>query len=137
MVLEKINQANDIKKLNKEELPILADEIREFLIKKISVSGGHLASNLGVVELTMALHLVLDFPKDKLIFDVGHQSYTHKLLTGRKEGFNELRKYGGMSGFPKRGESDCDSFQTGHSSNSRLQGNFSHWRRSVDGWNGI
>ncbi|MCI5917984.1 MAG: 1-deoxy-D-xylulose-5-phosphate synthase [Roseburia sp.] len=118
MVLEKINQANDIKKLNKEELPILADEIREFLIKKISVSGGHLASNLGVVELTMALHLVLDFPKDKLIFDVGHQSYTHKLLTGRKEGFDELRKYGGMSGFPKRGESDCDSFQTGHSSTS-------------------
>ena len=118
MVLEKVNQANDIKKLNKEELPILADEIREFLIKKISVSGGHLASNLGVVELTMALHLVLDFPKDKLIFDVGHQSYTHKLLTGRKEGFDELRKYGGMSGFPKRGESDCDSFQTGHSSTS-------------------
>lgn len=118
MVLEKINQANDIKKLNKEELPILADEIRDFLIKKISVSGGHLASNLGVVELTIALHLVLDFPKDKLIFDVGHQSYTHKLLTGRKEGFDELRKYGGMSGFPNRGESDCDSFQTGHSSTS-------------------
>lgn len=118
MVLEKINQANDIKKLDPEELPVLADEIRDFLIHKIAVSGGHLASNLGVVELTMALHLALDFPKDKLIFDVGHQSYTHKLLTGRKEGFDELRKYGGMSGFPKRQESDCDSFQTGHSSTS-------------------
>lgn len=118
MGLEKINQANDIKKLTPEELPALADEIREFLIQKISVSGGHLASNLGVIELTMALHLFLDFPKDKLIWDVGHQSYTHKLLTGRKAGFDELRKYGGMSGFPKRKESDCDSFETGHSSTS-------------------
>ena len=118
MVLEKINQANDIKKLNEEELKILADEIREFLINKISVTGGHLASNLGVVELTMALHLALDFPQDKLIWDVGHQSYTHKLLTGRREWFDELRKYGGMSGFPKRKESECDSFDTGHSSTS-------------------
>ena len=118
MVLEKIQKENDIKKLNDEELKILASEIREFLIQKISVTGGHLASNLGVVELTMALHLSLDFPKDKLIWDVGHQSYTHKLLTGRKDGFDELRKYGGMSGFPKRKESDCDSFDTGHSSTS-------------------
>lgn len=118
MVLEKIKKENDIKDLSEEELKILATEIREFLIEKISVTGGHLASNLGVVELTMALHLSLDFPKDKLIWDVGHQSYTHKLLTGRREGFDELRKYGGMSGFPKRKESDCDCFDTGHSSTS-------------------
>ena len=118
MVLEKINKENDIKELSDEELKILADEIRDFLIHKISVTGGHLASNLGVVELTMALHLVLDLPKDKIIWDVGHQSYTHKILTGRKDGFDDLRKYGGMSGFPKRKESACDSFDTGHSSTS-------------------
>ena len=102
MVLEKINQANDIKKLDKGELLVLADEIREFLMQKISVSGGHLASNLGVVELTMALHLVFELPEDKMIWDVGHQAYTHKLLTGRRDGFDSLRKYGGMSGFPKK-----------------------------------
>lgn len=118
MALEKIQKENDIKKLKPEELPVLAEEIRRFLIEKISVTGGHLASNLGVVELTMALHLVFDLPKDKLIWDVGHQSYTHKLLTGRKSGFDALRKYGGMSGFPKRKESDCDAFDTGHSSTS-------------------
>ena len=118
MILEKIQKANDIKDLQPEELKILADEIRQFLIEKISVTGGHLASNLGVVELTMALHLVFDLPDDKLIWDVGHQSYTHKLLTGRKAGFDDLRKYGGMSGFPKRKESDCDAFDTGHSSTS-------------------
>ena len=102
MILEMIRQANDIKKLNGEQLKLLADEIRQFLIEKISMTGGHLASNLGVVELTMALHLTLDFPDDKLIWDVGHQSYTHKLLTGRRDGFDSLRKYGGMSVFPKR-----------------------------------
>ncbi len=118
MVLEKIKQENDIKKLSPAELDVLADEIREFLIEKISVTGGHLASNLGVVELTMALHLAFDLPKDKIVWDVGHQSYTHKILTGRKKGFDELRKYGGMSGFPKRKESDCDCFDTGHSSTS-------------------
>ena len=118
MVLEKINQANDIKKLDKGELLVLADEIREFLMQKISVSGGHLASNLGVVELTMALHLVFELPEDKMIWDVGHQAYTHKLLTGRRDGFDSLRKYGGMSGFPKRKESSCDAFDTGHSSTS-------------------
>ena len=118
MVLEMIRQANDIKKLNDEQLMLLAEEIRQFLIEKISRTGGHLASNLGVVELTMALHLTLDFPEDKLIWDVGHQSYTHKLLTGRRDGFDQLRKYGGMSGFPKRKESDCDAFDTGHSSTS-------------------
>lgn len=118
MVLEKVNKPNDIKDLSDAELTILADEIRTFLIEKIAVNGGHLASNLGVVELTMALHLVLDFPEDKLVWDVGHQSYTHKLLTGRREGFDGLRKYGGMSGFPKTCESDCDCFNTGHSSTS-------------------
>ena len=118
MIIEKINKPNDIKKLDKRELPQLAQEIREFLIEKVSKKGGHLASNLGVVELTMALHLCMDFPEDKIVWDVGHQSYTHKILTGRKEGFDELRSYGGMSGFPKRRESDCDCFDTGHSSTS-------------------
>ena len=109
-MLERIQKANDIKKLAPEELPELAQEIRQFLIEKISRTGGHLASNLGVVELTMAIHLVFDLPKDKIIWDVGHQSYTHKILTGRKDGFDDLRKYGGMSGFPKRKESACDAF---------------------------
>ena len=118
MVLENINQVGDIKQIPPEEYDTLAEEIRHFLVEKISRSGGHLASNLGVVELTMALHLCFDFPKDKVVWDVGHQSYTHKLLTGRKSGFDELRKYGGMSGFPKRKESDCDCFDTGHSSTS-------------------
>ncbi|MCI6868394.1 MAG: 1-deoxy-D-xylulose-5-phosphate synthase [Lachnospiraceae bacterium] len=118
MLLEKINEVNDIKNIEKEQLPELAQEIRDFLIENISKTGGHLASNLGVVELTMALHLAFDLPKDKIIWDVGHQSYTHKILTGRKEGFGQLRKFGGMSGFPKRKESDCDAFDTGHSSTS-------------------
>lgn len=118
MILEQIKKENDIKNIPKEQLPALAGEIREFLIEKISCTGGHLASNLGVVELTMAMHRVFDLPKDKIIWDVGHQSYTHKVLTGRQDGFDELRKYGGMSGFPKRKESDCDCFDTGHSSTS-------------------
>jgi 1-deoxy-D-xylulose-5-phosphate synthase len=118
MYLERIQSENDIKKIPEDKLPILADEIRQFLIEKISVTGGHLGSNLGAVELTMALHLSLDLPKDKIIWDVGHQSYTHKLLTGRREGFDSLRKFGGMAGFPKRIESDCDCFNTGHSSTS-------------------
>ena len=118
MVIEKINELNDIKEIPKEEYPILAEEIRTFLIEAISRQGGHLASNLGVVELTMALHLALELPEDKIIFDVGHQAYTHKLLTGRKEDFNTLRSYGGMSGFPKRRENECDCFDTGHSSTS-------------------
>lgn len=117
-MLERIQRENDIKKLNEEELKVLAQEIREFLVEKVSKTGGHLASNLGVVELTMALHLTFDLPEDKIIWDVGHQSYTHKLLTGRKEGFDALRSYGGMSGFPKRKESSCDAFDTGHSSTS-------------------
>ena len=118
ILLEQIEKANDIKKIDKENLPELASEIRAFLIEKISRNGGHLASNLGVVELTIALHRVLNFPEDKLIWDVGHQSYTHKILTGRRDGFDKMRKYGGMSGFPKRKESDCDAFDTGHSSTS-------------------
>ena len=118
MLLERINQPNDIKKLDSTDYDILAKEIREFLIQKISVTGGHLGSNLGTVELTMALHLSLDLPEDKIVWDVGHQSYTHKLLTGRRDGFDNLRKHGGMSGFPKRKESQCDAFDTGHSSTS-------------------
>lgn len=118
MVLERINKENDIKDVDIEEYDILAQEIRDFLIDKISENGGHLASNLGVVELTMALHIVFDLPDDKIVWDVGHQSYTHKILTGRKDEFNKLRKYGGMSGFPKRRESKCDCFDTGHSSTS-------------------
>jgi 1-deoxy-D-xylulose-5-phosphate synthase len=135
MVLEKIEKANDIKELSEEEQKILASEIRTFLIEKISVTGGHLASNLGVVELTMALHLFLDFPQDKLIWDVGHQAYVHKLLTGRREGFDELRKYGGMSGFPKRKESDCDCFDTGHSSTSLSAGLGYAYAREITGEN--
>lgn len=117
-MLEQINHPNDIQKLPEEALPKLAKEIRRFMIQKVSKTGGHLASNLGVVELTIALHRVYEFPKDKLIWDVGHQCYTHKILTGRKEQFDQLRKYGGISGFPRRSESDCDSFDTGHSSTS-------------------
>lgn len=122
MVLDKIQRPNDVKELKEQELPILADEIRQFIIDKVSDNGGHLASNLGVVELTIALHRCLNFPQDKLIWDVGHQSYTHKILTGRKNGFDSLRKYHGMSGFPKRDESNCDAFDTGHSSTSLSAG---------------
>ncbi|MBQ7944922.1 MAG: 1-deoxy-D-xylulose-5-phosphate synthase [Lachnospiraceae bacterium] len=118
MILESIERENDIKKVAPEQYNQLAQEIREFLIQKISVNGGHLGSNLGAVELTMALHLSLNLPEDKIVWDVGHQSYTHKLLTGRRAGFENLRKYGGMSGFPKRNESECDCFDTGHSSTS-------------------
>lgn len=115
-LLDNINQANDIKKIKIQDYDRLSREIREFLIENVSKTGGHLASNLGVVELTMALHLFLSFPQDKLIWDVGHQAYTHKLLTGRKDQFSTLRQLDGLSGFPKMEESDCDSFDTGHSS---------------------
>ena len=130
MLLDSIQKANDIKKIKEKDLDSLAAEIRQFLIEKISVSGGHLGSNLGAVELTMALHLSLDLPTDKIVWDVGHQSYTHKILTGRREGFETLRKFGGMSGFPKRKESDCDSFDTGHSC-------VCDRRWFPDRWNGI
>lgn len=117
-LLDKINEPNDIKKIPESEYSILAREIRKFIVNNVSKNGGHLASNLGAVELTIALHAVLDFPKDKIVWDVGHQSYTHKILTGRKSEFERLRKYSGLSGFPKRNESECDVFDTGHSSTS-------------------
>jgi len=116
MLLE--TKENDIKKIPLEQMPVLAQEIRDFLLESLSKTGGHLASNLGAVELTMALHYVFSLPKDKIIWDVGHQSYTHKILTGRKDGFKNLRQYGGLSGFPKREESPCDAYDTGHSSTS-------------------
>ena len=118
MILEKIKKPNDIHKIPLEDFEPLAAEIRDFLIRSVSQTGGHLASNLGVVELTLALHNVLDFPEDKLIWDVGHQAYTHKILTGRKDEFKNLRQEGGLSGFPKRSESPCDAYDAGHSSNS-------------------
>ena len=116
--LNEVNSPDDIKKLNIDEMEELAQEIREFLIKSISKTGGHLASNLGVVELTLALHKVFDSPKDKLIWDVGHQSYVHKIITGRKDEFATLRQLNGLSGFPKESESEHDIFDTGHSSTS-------------------
>ena len=118
MILEQINNANDIKDVEPQELPMLADEIREYIIDTVGTNGGHLSSSLGVVELTMALHLALDLPKDKIIWDVGHQSYAHKILSGRKKEFKTLRQEGGLSGFPNRQESDCDSFGTGHATTS-------------------
>lgn len=117
-LLEQINKPNDIKNIDSKDYDALAKEIRRFIVRNVSHTGGHLASNLGVVELTMAIHLCCDLPEDKIVWDVGHQSYTHKVLTGRKEGFAHLRQHGGMSGFPKRSESDCDVIDTGHSSTS-------------------
>jgi len=116
--LDKLNSPDDLKRIEKSELPFLAEEIREFLINSVAKTGGHLASNLGVVELTLALHYCFDFSYDKIIWDVGHQSYTHKILTGRKDGFSSLRKKNGLSGFPKSEESNYDAFNTGHSSTS-------------------
>lgn len=117
-LLDKINSPADVKKLSDEQLKQLAAEIRQLLIKVISHTGGHLAPNLGVVELTLALHKVFTTPQDKLVFDVGHQAYIHKIITGRREQFPTLRQYGGLSGFPKRFESEHDAFGTGHSSTS-------------------
>jgi len=116
--LDSINFPDDIKKLNLEQLKQLAGEIRSFLIEKVSKTGGHLASNLGVVELTLALHRVFNTPEDKIIWDVGHQCYVHKIITGRKDRFDTIRKLGGLSGFPKSAESEYDAFNTGHSSTS-------------------
>lgn len=118
MYLERINSPEDLKRLSPKELKALSSEIRDFLVNKISVTGGHLASNLGSVELTLALHIAFDSPRDKIIWDVGHQSYTHKIVTGRRDDFDTLRRFGGMSGFPKRNESVHDAFNTGHSSTS-------------------
>lgn len=117
-MLDQINRPEDLKKLNLDELEALAGEIREFLIEKLSVTGGHLAPNLGVVELTLALHYHYCSPRDKFIFDVGHQSYVHKILTGRKDQFDSLRKYKGLCGFIKRSESEHDVWEAGHSSTS-------------------
>ena len=117
-LLDRIEKENDIKNLKSSEMPVLAEEIRRFIINSVAKTGGHLASNLGAVELTMALHLCMNLPEDKIVFDVGHQSYTHKILTGRKNDFYRLRQYGGISGFPKTCESESDSFNTGHSSTS-------------------
>ncbi|MEG0711684.1 MAG: 1-deoxy-D-xylulose-5-phosphate synthase N-terminal domain-containing protein [Niameybacter sp.] len=116
--LNRIKSVEDLKTLNTDELQVLAKEIRQFLIQSLSRTGGHLASNLGVVELTLALHYIFDSPQDKMIWDVGHQAYVHKILTGRRKGFKTLRKTDGMSGFPKRKESVHDVFETGHSSTS-------------------
>ena len=118
MILDLIQKPNDIKKVNKEDYNELADEIRECIIENVSTNGGHLSSSLGVVELTMALHLTMNLPKDKILWDVGHQAYAHKILTGRKEAFNTLRQLNGLSGFPSLNESKCDAFGMGHASTS-------------------
>lgn len=117
-ILNKVNSSNDIKRLNKNELPQLCAELREFIIENVSKTGGHLASNLGTVELTVALHRVYDSAVDRIVFDVGHQSYAHKIITGRRDAFGTLRCYGGLSGFPKPYEADDDAFIAGHASNS-------------------
>ncbi len=117
-ILDKINTSNDVKKLNINQLEELSGDIRELIVNSVLQNGGHLSSNLGVVELVVGLHYVFDFPKDKLIFDVGHQCYTHKILTGRKEGFRRLRQSDGVSGFPKFQESEFDTANTGHASTS-------------------
>ena len=117
-MLDFLQKGGDLRKLNNEQLEKLCVDIRKFLVDTVSRTGGHLASNLGAVELTVALYKVFDFPTDKLIWDVGHQSYVHKILSGRADKFETLRKFGGISGFPKRSESEYDSFDTGHSSTS-------------------
>jgi len=117
-LIDGIKNIEDFRRIPKERLNELAVEIREFLVQKVSRTGGHIASNLGVVELTIALHKVFDAPRDKIIFDVGHQTYVNKILTGRAAEFDTLRKKGGLSGFPKRSESECDAFIAGHASTS-------------------
>jgi len=117
-ILDKVNTPEDLRKLTLEEKEKLAEEIRQFILEIVSKTGGHLASNLGVVELTIAIHSIFDTPNDKLIWDVGHQSYVHKILTGRKDKMDTLRKLDGLSGFPKLSESEYDVFETGHSSTS-------------------
>ena len=117
-IIERVNSSNDVKKLNNQELTQYCGELREFLVDSLSKTGGHLASNLGTVELSVALHKVYDTSKDRLVFDVGHQSYVHKIITGRRDAFSTLRQYGGLSGFPKPYESNDDAFIAGHASNS-------------------
>ena len=117
-MLEKINMTEDLKQLSAKEKVELADEIRRYVLEIVSKNGGHLASNLGVVELTIALHSVFNVPKDKIVWDVGHQTYVHKILTGRKEELKNLRQFNGLAGFPKTNESEADCFNTVHSSTS-------------------
>jgi 1-deoxy-D-xylulose-5-phosphate synthase (EC 2.2.1.7) len=117
-MLEQIDSPYDLKKLDKKDFPLICEEIRQFLIEKVSKTGGHLASNLGIVELTVALHYVFNSPVDKIIWDVGHQCYVHKIITGRKDQFDTLRKFNGLSGYTKRTESVHDIFGAGHSSTS-------------------
>lgn len=134
--IDQINSPKDLKKLKKNDLPVLAEEIRSIIVDTVSKNGGHLASSLGVVELTIALHYVYDVPLDKIIWDVGHQAYAHKLLTGRRNAFNTLRKKGGLSGFPKMSESPYDAFTTGHSSTSISAGFGMACARSIKGESG-
>ncbi len=141
-LLDSIESPEDVKKLRESELRILAKEIRKKILETVTTNGGHLASNLGVVELTIALHRVFDSPKDAIIWDVGHQSYAHKLITGRAGDFDKIRKKGGLSGFPKRSESIHDIFDTGHSSTSLssalgLQGRGGDWGRGAHGRYGL
>ncbi len=117
-LLDKIHSPKDLRELPREQLPQLATELREFLLDSVGKTGGHFASNLGVIELTIALHYVYDTPHDHLVWDVGHQSYPHKILTGRKDRMGSIRQYGGLAGFPKRSESEYDDFGVGHSSTS-------------------
>ena len=117
-LLHTINSSQDLKQLEQSELPQLADELREFILQSVASTGGHLSSNLGTVELAVALHYVFNTPDDRIVWDVGHQSYAHKILTGRREGMPQLRQFGGLSGFPKRSESEYDAFGTAHSSTS-------------------
>ncbi len=117
-MIEKINSAEDVKKLNIEEQKKLAEEMRKYILEVVSENGGHLASNLGVVELTIAIHTVFNLPEDKIVWDVGHQTYGHKIITGRREQLKTLRKLNGIAGFPKTNESKTDCFNTGHSSTS-------------------
>ncbi|MDQ3215326.1 MAG: thiamine pyrophosphate-dependent enzyme, partial [Pseudomonadota bacterium] len=117
-ILKNINAPADLRALGRAELPQLADELRAFVLESVSKTGGHLSSNLGTVELTIALHYVFDTPEDRLVWDVGHQTYPHKILTGRRDQMDRLRQHGGMSGFPRRSESEYDTFGTAHSSTS-------------------
>ena len=118
MYLERVNSPADLKKLDMRELELYAGEVREYIIKVVSKNGGHLSSNLGAVDFTIALHYVFDCPEDKIVFDVGHQSYAHKIITGRRDAFETLRTPGGLTGFENMRESECDAFSTGHSSTS-------------------
>ncbi|MEK9817264.1 MAG: 1-deoxy-D-xylulose-5-phosphate synthase N-terminal domain-containing protein, partial [Limnobacter sp.] len=117
-LLKKIDCPADLRRLSENQLPKLADELRNYIVEQVAKTGGHLSSNLGTVELTVALHYVFNTPNDRVVWDVGHQTYPHKILTGRRDAMPGLRQYGGISGFPKRSESEYDAFGTAHSSTS-------------------